>query len=178
MWRAVWATLFIVSCAAAATECACDPEKAATLASRQCSLCREAERQPADPPVFFLKDISPRKPNRWLALPRGHGPELHHLHDMRPADRVTLWTAAIEKAKELFGPAWGVAYNGREVRTQCHAHVHIGRWLPASEKSGFVVVRSPAQISAPEGKGVWVHPVGGRLHVHAGEQVTETVLLR
>ena len=56
---------------------------------RQCSLCREAEKQPADQSIFFLKDINPRKPNRWLALPRAHFGGLHHLHDMpRGADRA------------------------------------------------------------------------------------------
>ena len=56
--------------ASAATECACDPQKPETMEARQCSLCREAERQPANPTIFFLKDINPRKPNRWLALPK------------------------------------------------------------------------------------------------------------
>ena len=42
------------------------------MAARECSLCREAEKQPAEPGVFFLKDVNPRKPNRWLALLRQH----------------------------------------------------------------------------------------------------------
>jgi hypothetical protein len=52
--------------------CSCDPSKPETLQARQCSLCREAEQQPTDVDVFFLKDANPSKPNRWLALPRTH----------------------------------------------------------------------------------------------------------
>ena len=37
----------------AATECACDPQKPETMAARQCSLCREAEKQPADQDDFL-----------------------------------------------------------------------------------------------------------------------------
>lgn len=163
-------------------DCACDPAKRETMKQRQCSLCNEAEKQPAGVRVFILKDISPRKPNRWLALPRSHGTGgAHHLHDMTLAERTELWKTAIEKAKELFGPDnWGLAYNGEEVRTQCHTHIHIGRFARAAEStSGFVVVSDPSQIPAPPGKGIWVHPVpGGKLHVHFGEQITETVLVR
>lgn len=153
------------------------------MKQRQCSLCNEAEKQPPGTAVFILKDISPRKPNRWLALPRAHGAGgAHHLHDMPPAERTALWNAAIAKAKELFGPTdWGLAYNGEEVRTQCHTHIHIGRFAPAAESArGFIVVQDASQIPAPPGKGIWVHPVAGgkQLHVHLGEQITETVLVR
>lgn len=147
---------------------------------RQCSLCNEAEKQPPGTKVFFLKDINPRKPNRWLALPRQHGGGAHHLHDLPKQDRTELWAAAIAKAKELFGPAdWGVAYNGESVRTQCHTHLHIGRFVHVAEQSkGYIVVAGPAEIPAPPGAGIWVHPVGTKLHVHFGEQITETVLVR
>jgi hypothetical protein len=41
------------------------------------------------------------------------------------------------------------------------------------------VVSGPAQIPLPkDDSGLWVHPVGGKLHVHMGEQITETVLFR
>ena len=128
--------------------------------------------------MFFLKDINPRKPNRWLALPRAHGSGAHHLHDLAPAQRARLWTAAIEKARSLWGDEWGLAYNGEKVRTQCHTHVHIGKLLKGIETNNFIVVSKPSEIPAPAGEGIWVHPAGGKLHVHLGEQTTETVLLR
>jgi diadenosine tetraphosphate (Ap4A) HIT family hydrolase len=162
-----------------AIDCDCDPARPESLKQRQCSLCNEAEKQPPGTTVFFLKDINPRKPNRWLALPRKHGSGAHHLHDLTHAERTELWTAAIAKAKELFGDEWGVAYNGEKVRTQCHTHLHIGRFVKAGEQSkGYIVVRGPAEIPAPPGAGIWVHPAGGKLHVHFGEQITETVLVR
>jgi diadenosine tetraphosphate (Ap4A) HIT family hydrolase len=161
-------------------DCDCDPARPETLRLRQCSLCNEAEKQSPGTKVFFLKDINPRKPNRWLALPRKHGTGAHHLHDLSPQERTELWTAAIAKAKELFGPTdWGVAYNGENVRTQCHTHLHIGRFVKVAEQGkGYIVVSGPAGIPAPPGAGIWIHPVGDKLHVHFGEQITETVLVR
>src|SRR3954451_16778978 len=148
------------------------------MAGRQCSLCKEAEKEPVDQIIFFLKDINPRKPNRWLALPRSHDGGLHHLHDMPAEARTALWTAAIEKAKSLWGDDWGVAYNGEKVRTQCHTHVHIGKIMPYVEMGRFLVVSKPSQIPAPEGEGLWIHGFGKRMHVHLGEQTTETTLMR
>lgn len=164
-----------------ALDCACDPQKPETMKARECSLCAEAEKQPVGTRVFFLKDINPRKPNRWLALPRQHGSGAHHLHDLTAAQRTELWTAAIQRARELFGDTgWGLAYNGEKVRTQCHTHLHIGRFVPVAEQAkGYIVVSKPSEIPAPPGVGIWVHPVGGgKLHVHFGEQITETVLVR
>ncbi|HUS08408.1 MAG TPA: hypothetical protein VMZ52_19040 [Bryobacteraceae bacterium] len=162
-----------------AADCNCDPLKPETLTARQCSLCREAEKQPPEAIVFFLKDINPRKTNRWLALPRAHGAGQHHLHDLSPEIRTALWTAAIEKAKSLWGDDWGLAYNGEKVRTQCHTHIHIGKFLPGAEMDhGFITVRRPSQIPAPPGEGLWIHPVSKGMHVHLGEQTTEFVLLR
>ena len=162
------------------SRCACDISNPETLAPRECALCKEAETQPAAPPVFFLKDNNPRKPNRWLALPRAHGKGGHPFTDMTAAERTQFWTAAIAKARELWGDNWGLAYNGDQARTQCHAHVHIGKLLQGIETDNFVVVAGPAQIPLPkEGTGLWVHPAeGGKLHVHLGEQICETVLLR
>lgn len=148
------------------------------MRARQCSLCNEAERQSSDAAVFFLKDINPRKPNRWLALPRQHGSGLHHLHDLSPEVRTALWTAAITRAKELWGEDWGIAYNGEKVRTQCHSHIHIGKLLKGIETKKFIVISKPSQIPAPPGEGLWIHPAGNRMHVHLGEQTTETALLR
>jgi diadenosine tetraphosphate (Ap4A) HIT family hydrolase len=180
MWRVFAVLLACVSGLCAATECACDPAIAGTMQARQCSLCREAEKHPAEDGIFFLKDINPRKPNRWLALPKEHGTGMDHLHDLSPKLRTALWTAAITKAKEMWGPDdWGVAYNGEKVRTQCHTHLHIGKLLKGVEYGRFIVISRPSQIPAPEGEGVWVHPAGkGRMHVHLGEQTTETTLLR
>ncbi len=161
-----------------ATDCSCDTNSAELMQARQCGLCREAEVQPVDTNIFFLKDTNPRKPNRWLVLPRSHGTANHELHDMTPAERTALWTAAIAKAKSVWGEEWGLAYNGIKVRTQCHAHIHIGKLLKGIETDHFIVVNKPSQIPAPAGEGIWVHPSGSRLHVHLGEQATETVLLR
>jgi hypothetical protein len=159
--------------------CHCDLSKPEAMEARECGLCREAEKQAGDAQVFFLKDINPRKANRWLALPRFHGPGGHELADMTPEQRTILWTAAIGRAVELWGDKWGLAVNGAESRTQCHAHVHIGKLLEGIETREFVVVDGPAQIPVPrEGTGLWVHPEGNKLHVHLGEIITETVLLR
>ena len=159
--------------------CACDPARPETLEARECALCREAEKQPPDPPVFFLPDNNPRKPNRWLALPRVHGKDGEPLAGMTSAQRLQLWTAAIQKARSLWGDDWGLAVNGRAARTQCHTHVHIGKLLKGVEYGRALLVDGPAQIPAPaDDSGLWVHPQGGKLHVHVGEQITETVLLR
>jgi diadenosine tetraphosphate (Ap4A) HIT family hydrolase len=163
----------------AAIDCDCDPARPETMKMRQCSLCGEAEKQNEGVPIFFLKDINPRKPNRWLALPRRHGSGQHHLHDLSPAERAALWTAAIGKAREMFGDEWGIAYNGEQVRTQCHTHLHVGKVLKGIETKNFIVVRNASEIPAPEGEGLRVHGAeNGAMHVHLGEQITETALLR
>ena len=101
------------------------------------------------------------------------------MYDMTPAQRISLWTAAIEKARSLWGDEWGLAMNGEQNRTQCHAHIHIGKLLQGIETSNFIVVKGPAEIpDLKDGSGLWVHPAGSKLHVHLGEQITETVLLR
>jgi hypothetical protein len=160
--------------------CACDVARPESLEARACSLCGEAEKQAWDTSEFLLKDSHPIKPNRWLILPRSHradGP--NPLARMAAFPRTRLWTAAIQRARELFGDEWGLAMNGDQVRTQCHAHIHIGRLLKGVEEGRFVVVAGPAQIPVPkDGTGLWVHPYGKKLHVHVGEQTTETVLAR
>ena len=148
------------------------------MKERQCSLCAEAEKQPADVVIFFVPDANPRKPNRLLALPREHSPGLHRIADLTPSTRQALWREAIAKAKSLWGDQWALAYNGDTVRTQCHVHIHIGRIIPGVEWGEFVVV-DPDNIPIPGVNGYWVHPIdGGKVHVHTSEQVTETVLLR
>lgn len=158
--------------------CACDPARPETMQARECSLCREAEKQPPEVKVFFLKDVNPRKPNRWLALPRAHAAGGHHLDEMPDKERIALWAAAIEKAKELWGNEWGIAYNGEQVRTQCHAHLHIGKLLQGVCSGKFLTVKGPAQIPKHPRKGLWIHPVGNKLHVHLEEHITETALMR
>jgi len=159
--------------------CDCDVSRPETMVARNCGLCREAETQPAGVQVFFLKDINPRKPNRWLALPRYHTKGGHAFADMTPEQRLALWSGAIEKARSLWGDKWGLAVNGDESRTQCHMHIHVGKLLEGIETGNFIVVDGPAQIPAPkDGSGLWIHPEGNKLHVHLGEQITETVLLR
>ncbi|MEJ7606845.1 MAG: hypothetical protein WKF37_11390 [Bryobacteraceae bacterium] len=159
-------------------DCPCDVALVETMKLRQCSLCKEAEKHGDESEIFFLKDINPRKPNRWLALPRRHSSAMHELAESDPKLRLRLWTAAIEKAKSLWGDEWGIAYNGSQVRTQCHAHVHIGKLLKGIETDRFVVIQKPSQIPLAVGEGIWLHPAGRKYHVHLGEQTTETVLLR
>jgi hypothetical protein len=172
------ALLAVATTAPADTPCHCDPAQPQTMKGRECSLCAEAEKEPADVVVFFRRDINPRKPNRWLIMPRMHTREQHPLTEL-PADiRTKLWSEAIEKGKSQWGQEWAAAYNGDRVRTQCHAHIHIGKLLPGVEYGTVAVVNSAADIVVPAGDGVWVHPLEGKLHVHTGEQITETVLLR
>ena len=162
-------------------QCACDPARPETMKGRECSLCIEADKHPGTGDVLFLKDINPRKPNRWLALPRMHGAGGHPLNALPPAMQAKLWTASIAKAKELWGPDdWGIAYNSELNRTQCHGHVHIGKLLKGLAPGKYVDVATPAAIRIPgDGSGLWIHPVaGGKLRVHFGEGITETVLLR
>ena len=112
------------------------------------------------------------------------GPAAHARRRIAPlaryelSSRTALWTAAIDKAKSMWGENWGVAYNGEKVRTQCHTHVHIGRLMPHIENDKFIVISNPSQIPAPPGEGLWIHPAGKKMHVHLGEQTTETTLMR
>jgi hypothetical protein len=176
---ALLAALAVLPALGQVRNCDCDLARPETLAARDCGLCREAEKQTPDTEIFFLKDINPRKPNRLLALPRKHGPGTHSLAAMTPDERTRLWTAAIEKASSLWGTQWALAVNGDDVRTQCHAHIHIGKLIDGLETATLVEVRSAAEIPVPDdGSGLWVHPEGSRLHVHLREQLTETVLLR
>jgi diadenosine tetraphosphate (Ap4A) HIT family hydrolase len=159
--------------------CLCDVAKPETMAARECSLCREAETQPADVQFFLLRDVNPNKPNRWLALPRFHGRNPQQLSDMTPEQRTGYWSAAIAKARELWGDEWGIAVNSADRRTQCHAHMHIGKLLPDVEDDRFVLVDGPAAIPTPDGgDGIWIHPAGAGLHAHTGEPAGELKLLR
>lgn len=160
--------------------CQCENLTPAEKAShRECSLCLEAEKQPPYVEVFFLKDANPTKPNRLLVLPRAHVAGAHSLSSLSQELRHVLWATAITKAQELWGNDWAIAYNGEERRTQCHTHLHIGKLLSGQEAGKPLVVESASAIPAPtDGTGLWVHPVEGKLHVHLGQQVNETVLMR
>lgn len=156
--------------------CACDASHPATLEARQCSLCREAEKQPAGVKVFILKDVNPTKPGRWLVLPRVHD---RSLGELSPELRADLFATAIAQGKTLFGDEWAIAYNAPEVQTQCHVHLHVGKLIQGVETDQFITVTKIEDIPVPrKGEGFWVHPQGNLFHVHTGEQITETVLLR
>ena len=174
----ICALVFLAPALADVSNCACDPANPESLKERNCSLCREAEKQPKDVDFFVLKDINPRKPARWLVLPRSHGEGAHHLHHMDKATRVALWNHALQAGQEKFGDGWGLAYNGSKVRTQCHLHIHVGRWVPAAENSKFKLVRRIEDLPAPEEGGILIHPVKGGYHVHLGEETMETALVR
>ncbi len=173
----VWAGLLLAMAARAdIVTCGCDVTRPETLQARECSLCREAEKQPPDAKVFFLKDSNPTKPNRWLALPRSHERSLDLL---APEQRAYFWSAAIAKAKSLFGDDWAIAYNSPSVQTQCHIHLHLGKVIPGVETTQFITATKIEDIPLPaKGEGIWIHPQGNLYHVHTGEQITETVLLR
>jgi diadenosine tetraphosphate (Ap4A) HIT family hydrolase len=164
--------------------CACDAGNPVTLEARECSLCREALKQPADRAIFLLKDNNPTKPNRWLAIPRAHFSSSSPLDSMTPAERAELWDVAIGKGREMWGDAWAIAMNGDLSRTQCHPHVHIGKLLPGNESEDAAYgnafyVDKPEDIPPPkDGEGLWFHPAAGKLHVHEGAQINETVLMR
>jgi diadenosine tetraphosphate (Ap4A) HIT family hydrolase len=164
--------------------CLCDLASPETPQTRGCSLCIEAAKHPASEHVILVKDNDPTKPNRWLALPRAPFDGANPLARMSAAERAELWNAAIAKATELWGDSWAIAMNGDIARRQCHMHVHIGKLLEGKEpeaKSGdnSYFVDDAAQLPAiADGSGLWFHPAGRRLHVHVGEQVDETVLMR
>src|ERR1035437_309810 len=148
--------------------CLCDLAIPETLEARECGLCKEAEKQPADVPYFFLRDTNPNKPHRWLALPRFHGNHPQQFIEMTPQQRTGYWSAAIAKAREPWpnDPA-GVALDSTEPGTQCHIHRLAGKIVPTWGPDRSAGVYHPADIPVPRyGDGVWIHPVDGRLHVH------------
>lgn len=159
--------------------CHCDIGNATEMAQKACSLCALAEQQPPYVTVFFIKDANATKPNRLLALPRVHGTGEHLLSSLSADVRLELWSAAIARAREQWGEEWGIACNGIEKRTQCHTHLHIGKLLPNMENDQFIVVSGPAYIPVPaDGGGILVHPAGGKLHVHLGNDAPELHLMR
>lgn len=170
--------LAAVPLAADVTNCACDTTRPETLKARECSLCNEAEKHPASVDFFVLKDVNPRKPNRWLALAQAHSPGPHALHLLPNEVRTRLWRYAIAQAAERFGEGWGLAYNGPIVRTQCHLHIHIGRWIEAADTDKFKLIKRVEDFPAPSDSGIFIRPVKGGFLVLTGEQIVETALVR
>lgn len=181
MFRLGALSLFLLSMAAYGdvAGCVCDPAEPVSLEARECGLTREALKQPDTPAVFFLKDINPRKPNRLLALPRSVRKGVYRISEMTPKERAELWSAAIARARKLWGQDWGLAMNGDLVRTQCHVHIHIGKFVQGAESDNFTVIQSVEEIPVPDAEGLWIHATGdGKMHVHTGEILTETILVR
>ncbi len=159
--------------------CACDISRPETMAARECSLCRAIESLPASPAFQVIRDASPNKPNRWLAVPRFHGGNPQVLAELTARERTAYWTAAIGKAHELWGEDWGLAVNSLSSRTQCHLHIHIGKLRGGAEDNRYDTVSDPSAIPLPrENEGIWVHPSRGKLHVHYGDESPELRLER
>jgi hypothetical protein len=160
-------------------DCVCTLSSPAISETRGCSLCIEASKQSAGAPVFLVRDNDPTKPNRWLALTAQHYDGANPLARMTAGERLALWKAAIAKGKEMWDDGWAVAMNGDIARRQCHPHVHVGKLLEGKESGGGIYVDGPEQIPVvSDGTGLWFHAEGNRLHVHTGEQINETVLMR
>src|SRR5689334_18178928 len=175
---AVFGMLAVCAAAQQPLRCECDHSTHAGYEQRDCGLCAEVDKAPANVDVVFVKDNSPQKPHRWLALPREHAPRnFQLLSDVPPAHRAELWRQAIARATQDWGDRWGLAVNGTRSRGQCHLHIHIGKLIEGVEWGEALTVDSPDQIPDPGELGVWVHPVNGKLHVHI-EMSTESVIAR
>jgi hypothetical protein len=139
-------------------DCVCDLANPRIAETRTCSLCLEAEKHAASESAFVLKDNNPNKPNRWLALPRRHYDGSNPLAKMSAADRLVMWNVAIAKGGDI-------------ARRQCYEHVHIGKLLDGNETGKAIYVDGPSELPV-------IADGAGRLHVHTGEQINETVLMR
>jgi CDP-diacylglycerol pyrophosphatase len=173
--------LFLLAAAAIADvrNCVCDLTNPAVAQNRSCSICIEVEKHPAGERLILIRDNDPAKPDRWLAVPHEKVDGANPLAAMTAEERALLWSVAVSKAREVWGEAWGIAMNGDIARRQCHAHVHIGKLLEERESDFTTYIDSIAELPAiADGTGLWFHPVGKRLHVHLGEQITETALMR
>jgi hypothetical protein len=157
--------------------CPCDHARPETLAARVCSLCKEADARSTE--FFFLKDINPHKPHRYLALPKAHDSELQAVGTMDADERERYWRVAIAKAEELYPGGWGLASNGHLFRTQCHAHLHMGPLSPDADDAGGTLYGAPKDFPRTEpDQGVWVHPKDGRYCLHLDRALAEVVLER
>jgi len=155
--------------------CACDvafpnPRRAGVRAVPR------GEEQPADPPVFFLKDNNraSQPPARAAAGPRkAQGFPLRH----DAATALILWTAAIEKARSLWATSGGCVKATPPAPSATPTSTSESFWRESNPalRGG----RRPGEIPVPtDGTGMWVTP--GRLQAPRAlnEQITETVLLR
>lgn len=173
------AILSLISLRGDVRECVCGLTSATIKETPGCSLCIEAAKHPASERVIVVRDNDQTKPNRWLAIPRAPFDGANPLAKMNASERLELWTAAVAKGTELWGTTWAIAMNGDIARRQCHAHVHVGKLLDGKENDNGYYIEGIAQLPAiDDGTGLWFHPAGNRLHVHRGEQITETVLMR
>ena len=158
-------------------DCPCDHRRPDTFSSRVCSLCGTAEKETGE--IYFLKDINPHKPNRYLALPKDHVSGFQSTAHLSDALRDRLWAKAVERAEELFPGRWGLAQNSHFFRTQCHAHIHIGPLSPEVEDTQGTLYREVSDFPnyGPE-KGMWLHPKDGMYCVHFDRDLAEIVLVR
>ncbi len=158
-------------------DCPCDHSRVESLESRVCSLCGTAET--ASDEIYFLKDINPHKPNRYLALPKAHGAGYQSTADLSAVSRSELWRRAAQRAEELYPGRWGLAQNSNVFRTQCHAHLHIGPLSPEVEDTGGVLHGTFEEFPnvRPE-QGIWLHPKDGKYCVHLDRDLAEIVLVR
>lgn len=158
-------------------DCPCDHSQPESLKPRVCSLCGTARKQTTE--IYFLKDINPHKPNRYLALPKAHEGGMQSIGTMPEPLRTLLWREAIAKARELYGERWGLAHNSHLFRTQCHAHVHMGPMSPDVEDVNGILYDDPKDFpAAPPDQGIWIHPKDGRYCLHLDRDLTEIVLIR
>lgn len=157
--------------------CPCDHAEPESLGPRVCSLCKTAER--ATDAVYFLKDINPHKPNRYLALPKAHDSGLQAVGELPSNLRTQVWTEAITEAERLFGARWGLAHNSYFFRTQCHAHIHMGPLSPeVADENGALYAKPDDFPAVGAEQGIWVHPKDGEYCVHLDRDLAEVVLIR
>ena len=158
-------------------DCICDLTRPATAASEICRLCVAADKRPRYEIVFAMKD--PARETQWLALPRGKYEGANPLLKMSETERIALWSLAVQKAGDVWGTNWAIAINGAMSETQCHASVHIGRFLAENEtpQAAFIDAIEDLPVNF-DARGLWFHPVNGRLHIHTGEENADRVLAK
>ncbi len=158
-------------------DCPCDHADPESLSPRVCSLCGTAEE--ASEEIYFLKDINPHKPNRYLALPKSHGSGFQSTAHLPSESRARLWQRAAERAENIYPGRWGLAQNSHFFRTQCHAHIHIGPLSPEVEDTGGTLYESVGEFPnvGPE-QGIWVHPKNRAFCLHLDRDLAEVVLVR
>ncbi len=161
----------------AVVSCPCDHARTDSLGSRVCSLCQTAETESEE--IYFLRDINPLKPSRYLALPKPHGSGFQSTADLSEELRAKLWSRAAERAEELYPGRWGLAQNSHFFRTQCHAHIHIGPLSPEVDDIGGTLVATAEEVPnvGPE-QGIWMHPRKAMFCVHLDRDLAEIVLVR